>query len=341
MKLREISEIIGGTVFGNGEVDIEGVSSIKDAKEGDITFCFRKAYLDAAKQSKATALVIGKDIPIDQLDVENLIVVDDPYEAYLKTINLFVKEEKEEPFISPLAYISEGVTLGENVRIYPFVYIGKGSKIYNGVTLYPFVYIGRNVTIGEESKIYPNVTLYDGVRLGKRVVIHAGSVIGSDGFGYTWDGKRHIKIPQLGSVEIEDDVEIGANVTIDRATLGKTVIGRGTKIDNLVQIGHNVVIGEDCIIVAQVGIGGSAQIGKRVIIAGQVGIRDHVRIEDDVKIGGQSGIVKDIEKGSEVIGTPHMDRREWARLQVYLKQLPNLFSTVKEIKEKIKAGEHK
>jgi len=339
MKLKEILELIGGTLFGDGETEISGISSLKDAKEGDITFLFRKSYVNLAKETKASALVVGEDIEIKELGERNILITPDPFKAYVKVAYLFAKEEEKEAFVSPLAYVSDGVTMGEGVRIHPFVYIGRGSRIGRFTTIHPFVYLGKDVSIGENSIIYPNCTIYDGVTIGNRVIIHSGSVIGSDGFGYFWDGKRHVKIPQLGTVEIGDDVEIGANVTIDRASLGKTLVKKGTKIDNLVQIGHNVTVGEDSIIVAQVGIGGSSEVGNRVIIAGQVGIRDHVRIGDDVKIGGQSGVTKDVPDGSEVTGTPHMAHREWSRLQAYLKRLPELFSKVKKMEEKIKLGE--
>lgn len=342
MKLREIAKIVGGVLYGDGEVEIKGISSLADAEEGELTFLFRKSYLEMAKSSRASAVLTCHEFAQDLIIHEkNLIISENPQMAYLTLAKLFEKVEEGEGFISSLAYVCPEVSIGENVRIYPFVYVGSGTRIENGVTIHPFVHIGRGVFIGENTKIYPNVTIYDGVSIGKRVIVHSGTVIGSDGFGYIWDGKKHLKIPHLGKVEIEDDVEIGANVTIDRAALGRTVIKRGTKIDNLVQIGHNVTVGEDCIIVAQVGIGGSVEVGKRVVIAGQAGIRDHVKIGDDVKIGGQSGVTKDVEKGSEVMGTPHMEHKKWARLQVYLKQLPELFVKVREIEKKLKSGEYR
>lgn len=335
MKLREIVEILNGRLIGEPTQEIEGLSSLRDAKEGELAFLFRRNQLEAAKFTKASAIVIGEEVDPKDLPGKNLILTKDPFGSFLKLHEHFVEKKEEESFISPLAYLSDDVTIGENVRIFPFVYVGRGARIGDDVVIYPFVHVGRNVVIGEGSKIYPNVSLYDNVIVGKRVVIHSGSVIGSDGFGYFFDGKEHRKIPQIGTVVIEDDVEIGANVTIDRATLGKTIIKRGTKIDNLVQIGHNVSVGEDSIIVAQVGIGGSSEIGNRVIIAGQAGIRDHVRIGDGSKVGGQTGVTKDVPKDSEVLGTPHMERREWARIQAYIKRLPEIFSKVKYLERKI------
>lgn len=338
MKLKEIAEILGGKLIGDGETEIKGLSSLKDAKEGELSFLFRKAYLPAAKKTEASAVIAGYDLDPEDLPQKNLILTHDPFASFLKLHDYFVEKSEEESFVSPLAYVSEDVKIGEGVRIYPFVYIGKRTRIGENVVIHPFVHIGKDVTIGDGSRIYPNVTIYDRVVIGKRVIIHSGSVIGSDGFGYFWDGKEHKKIPQIGTVQIEDDCEIGAGVTIDRATLGKTLIRRGTKIDNLVQIGHNVTIGEDSIVVAQVGIGGSAEIGNRVIIAGQAGIKDHVKIGDDSRIGGQAGVTKDIPKGSEVMGTPHMERKEWARIQAYIKRLPEIFAKIKCLEGKMSSG---
>jgi UDP-3-O-[3-hydroxymyristoyl] glucosamine N-acyltransferase len=203
------------------------------------------------------------------------------------------------------------------------------------VTIYPFVYIGENVVIDEGSTLYPHVTIYDNVTIGKNVTVHSGTVIGSDGFGYMWDGKKHVKIPQIGKVTIEDNVEIGANVTIDRASLGQTIIKKGTKIDNLVQIAHNVSIGENSIIVSQVGISGSVTIGKNVVLAGQTGVADHVTIGDNVMAGGRAGITGNVPPNSLISGTPHMPHKEWLRLNIYLKKLPLLFEKMKKVENKL------
>jgi UDP-3-O-[3-hydroxymyristoyl] glucosamine N-acyltransferase len=208
------------------------------------------------------------------------------------------------------------------------VYIDSGAIIEKNVIIHPFCFIGREVRVGEGTTIHANVSVYDGTVIGKRVILHAGAVVGSDGFGYAWNGSQHRKIPQLGTLEIGDDVEIGANTCIDRASLGKTVISGGTKIDNLVQIGHNVSIGENSILVSQVGIAGSATIGKNVVLAGQVGVRDHIVIGDNVRAGGQAGITKDVKPNTDISGTPHMPHRDWLRLHSYLKRLPELFERV-------------
>jgi UDP-3-O-[3-hydroxymyristoyl] glucosamine N-acyltransferase len=237
--------------------------------------------------------------------------------------------------ISPSAFVSETSQISSDAVIYPYAYIGKESTIGEGAVIYPFVHIGDGVTIGKETVIYPHAVIYDKVIIGKNVIIHSGTVLGSDGFGYIWDGERHVKIPQIGIVEIEDDVEIGANVTIDRASLGKTLIKKGTKIDNLVQIAHNVSIGENSIIVSQVGIAGSSTIGNNVVLAGQVGVRDHVVIGNNVKAAGGTGITKSVPENSLISGNPHMPHREWLRFQGHLKNLPKLNKRIKNIEKKL------
>ncbi|HEX2967035.1 MAG TPA: UDP-3-O-(3-hydroxymyristoyl)glucosamine N-acyltransferase [Syntrophorhabdaceae bacterium] len=223
--------------------------------------------------------------------------------------------------------------VSDSVSIGPYVHVGKNCAIKPNVTIHPFVCIGDNVEIDEGTIIYPHVTVYDKVVIGRNVRIHSGSVIGSDGFGYVWDGSRHVKIPHVGSVIIEDDVEIGANVTIDRGELNHTIIRKGTKIDNLVQIAHNVSIGEHSIIIAQTGISGSAAIGRNVILAGQTGVADHVSVGDGVMAGGRAGITGDVPAGSLISGTPHMPHKEWLRTSIYLKKLPRLFQRIRQIEK--------
>jgi UDP-3-O-[3-hydroxymyristoyl] glucosamine N-acyltransferase len=226
--------------------------------------------------------------------------------------------------------------LGKDLSLYPFVYIGDRCQIGDRVTIYPGVYIGEDSIIGEESILYPNVSIYSGTVIGKRVILHSGVVVGSDGFGYVKEGRRNVKIPQVGGVEIEDDVEIGANTTIDRGALGKTIIRRGVKIDNLVQVAHNVVIGEDSIIVAQVGISGSAKIGSNVILAGQVGVVDHIEIGDNVRVGAQSGITHDLAANQGYIGSPALPQREFLRAATVFPKLPEMRKTLLEIEKRLK-----
>jgi len=335
IKLKTIAEKINGHVEGDGNLLISGISSIKDAKSGDITFLIHPGFRKYLPYCKASAIIIGEDIDTKNISVNNIIIVKNPFLAYVKVAELFYPEKKIKKGIDPHALVIKGSKISRNASISAYVFIDKDSVIKRDTVLFPFVYVGKNTYIDEGAIIYPHVAIYDGVIIGKNVIIHSGTVIGSDGFGYVWDGTQHKKIPQLGVVEIEDNVEIGANVTIDRASLGKTVIKKGTKIDNLVQIAHNVSIGENSIIVSQVGIAGSATIGKNVILAGQVGVKDHITIGDNVKAGGQTGITKDVPANSIITGTPHVSHREWLKLQYYLKKLPDLFHKIKRIEEKL------
>ena len=339
--LKEIANFIDGKIFGFEDTQISGVSGIESAKKGDITFLIDKSYEKYLDGCQASGIIIGKDLDIENIRGKNFIIVENPGIAYIKVAELFGKTKKHKSGISHLAFVSEGTEISKEASILPFAFIGKHVKIGRGTIIHPFVYIGDDVNIGEDTTIYPGVTIYDNASIGNRVIIHAGTVIGSDGFGYVWDGKCHKKIPQLGTVVIEDDVEIGANVTIDRASLDKTIVKKGTKIDNLVQIAHNVTIGENSIIVAQVGIAGSSKIGKNVILAGQVGVKDHVVIGDNVRAGEQTGITKDVKSGSTVSGTPHMAHREWLKQQALLRKLPELFEKIKKIEEKLSSGEQK
>jgi UDP-3-O-[3-hydroxymyristoyl] glucosamine N-acyltransferase len=334
IKLKEIAEKVGGRVVGDEDAPIWGVSNIKGATEGEIAILTDPAQRKNLAGSAASALILGDGTDTGDLKGRNLIFVKSPSQAYLKVAYLFYKPRETVKGIHPAATVSDSAFIAEGVTVSAYACVEKGAVLERDVTIHPFVYVGERVVVGEGSVIYPHVTLYDGTVIGKRVTIHGGTVVGADGFGYIWDGKAHVKIPQLGSVDIGDDVEIGANVTIDRASLGKTRIGKGVRIDNLVQIAHNVSIGDNSIIVAQVGIAGSAVIGKNVVLAGQAGVRDHAIVGDNVQAGGGTGITGDVPENSLIMGTPHMPHREWLRLQGYLKRLPKLFDAMKRIEKK-------
>jgi UDP-3-O-[3-hydroxymyristoyl] glucosamine N-acyltransferase len=269
------------------------------------------------------------------------LIVKDPYVALARILPLFYPEEKPRAHVSDRATIEEGAQIGEDVAIFPNVFVGRNAKIESGVILYPGTCIGHEAVIGEGSVLYPNVTVYRRSIIGKRVILHAGVVVGSDGFGFANPGRDNFKVPQAGYVQIDDDVEIGANTTIDRGTLGKTWIQRGVKIDNLVQIAHNVVIGENSVIVAQVGISGSTKLGRSVILGGQAGLAGHVTIGDRVMVAGQSGVAKDIPPGQIVSGSPTMPHQEWLRLQVHLSKMSELRKTVTSLLRRIEELEKK
>lgn len=333
--LGEIAQIVGGELRGDPSLKIRRIMGIEEAEEGDLTFLASERHLEALRGSKASAALVpkGVDVPMAQ------VVVRDPYRAVVRLLREFYPRRNPPPGISEWAWISPEAKVGRDVSIGPFVYVGDGAEIGDRVVLYPGVYVGPGVRIGEDSVLYPNVVLYEGTVIGRRVVVHAGTVIGADGFGYLREGDKIVKIPQVGRVEIGDDVEIGANCCIDRATLGTTRIGAGTKVDNLVQVGHNVWLGENCIVVAQVGIGGSTRVGRGVVLAGQVGIADHVRIGDGAMVSAKAGIFRDVAPGEQVGGIPQMPHRRWMRVVAEISRLPELRRELEELKERLRKME--
>ena len=297
--LNEIASFLNGKVSGDPQVEIENIRGIDGAGEGDLAFIANPKYLKRLETTNASAVLVS---PGTEKSNKNLIIVDDPYIALGQVLGLFYPEDHDPPMISRETFIEEGVIISEDATIYPGVYIGRGARIESGVVLYPGVYIGRHAVIGEGSILCPNVVVYRRCIIGKRVILHAGVVVGSDGFGFARPGQENIKIPQVGIVQIDDDVEVGANTTIDRGTIDKTWIQRGVKIDNLVQIAHNVVIGETSVIVSQVGISGSTKLGKSVILGGQAGLVGHLNIGDYVMVGAQSGVHEDVPSNQIVSG---------------------------------------
>src|SRR3989338_5988588 len=288
--LAEISEFVGGEVVGNGDLIITGICGIKEAKEGDLTFVANSKYFSLLDQTSASAIITPRGMNVPG---KSIIRTDNPSLAFASIITKFIKEKTHlSRGIHKTAIIADDAHIGRDVSIGPYTVIDQGASIGDHSIIYSGCYIGYRTTIGENCLIYPNVMIREEISIGNRVIINGGAVIGSDGFGFINVNGVHEKIPQIGTVVIEDDVEIGANVTIDRARFDKTFIGRGTKIDNLVQIAHNVVIGEDCIIVAQVGISGSSHIKKKVTLAGQSGIAGHLTVGEGAVVASQSGVVK-------------------------------------------------
>lgn len=337
LSLNQILERIGGRPEGYGDLSITGVNALNQAQSGEITFAESLRYLEAAKACAASAIVAPADFP--DIDGKVLIRCDKPRETFFKIMTLFAPSSEEvfgiheSAVIAATAVLQEGVRIGEHAVIREEVKIGRGTIIESGV------HIGRSVHIGEKCRIGPNVSLLRGTVIGDRVTIHAGTVIGGEGFGYLWLKDHHHKIPQLGSVRIDDDVEIGCNVCIDRATLGITRIRRGTKIDNLVQIAHNNDIGEDCIIVSHVGLSGSVTLGNRVTLAGQVGVADHITIGEGATAAARTGISKNVKKGETVWGAPNRPMKQVLREFACIAKLPDLFAKVKALALRIETLE--
>ncbi len=331
--LNEIAKFIGGKVIGDGDTLITGVSGIKEAAEGDITFLANSKYSPLMDKTAASAIITSADA---QKTAKPVILTENPSLAFTKIISMFIPDDIGHPEgIDYTVVMGKNVTLGKDVAIGPYVVIGDNVSIGDKSIIYAGCFIGHHSKIGSQTLIYPHVSIRERISIGSRVIIHSGTVIGSDGFGFvTIKGAQH-KIPQVGTVEIADDVEIGANVTIDRARFDKTAIGCGTKIDNLVQIGHNVIIGENCLIVAQVAIAGSTIVGNNVTLAGQAGLVGHITIGDNVIVTGQSGVSKSVPANTMVSGYPARPFMTTQRVNASLQNLPKLFDLVKELKKKV------
>jgi UDP-3-O-[3-hydroxymyristoyl] glucosamine N-acyltransferase len=337
MKVSDIARIIGATVDGNGDAEITGVGKIEEAKSGELTFLANPKYEKYVSTTRASAVLVSETFRTDRSDVV-LLRAKDPYVAFVLALkSILPPREPLPPSIHPLAFVSPGAALGKDVRIGAFASVLDGATVGDRARISHGVVLGEKSEVGEDSLIYPNVTVYQGCRIGKRVIVHSGTVIGSDGFGFApkEDG-TYEKIPQMGIVVIEDDVEVGSNCSIDRATIGETRICKGAKLDNLIQIAHNVVVGENTVIAAQTGISGSTKIGKNCMIGGQVGFAGHIEIADHTSIGAQSGISKSIrEPGKSYFGSPAKELRESKRIEGALRMLPKIIEEFTVLQHKV------
>jgi UDP-3-O-[3-hydroxymyristoyl] glucosamine N-acyltransferase len=341
MTVHEIASMLQGEVVGNGHVEILRVAKIEEAEAGDLTFLANPQYEKYLRQTNASAVLVSLDLDLQAYRdhvATSFIRVRDPYLGFLLALKKLTPTVDPFPVgIHPSAIVATSARLGADVGIGPLVSIGDGVEIGDNTKIAAGCVIARDARIGRDGLLYPNVTVYHQCRIGDRVIVHSGTVIGSDGFGQAPrpDG-TYEKIPQLGIVVVEDDVEIGANCTIDRATLGETLIKRGVKLDNLIHIAHNVVVGENTVMAAQVGVSGSTKIGKNSIIAGQVGIVGHIEIAERSVILGQSGVSKSItEPGKTYFGYPAKEQRKAQRIEVSLRRLPEMMQELEELKKRV------
>ena len=331
--LLEIAKLVEGELVGDENIAITGISGIKEAKKGDVTFLANSKYESLLETTEASA-IITSNLPVNTS--KPLIRTENPSFAFAKVMAMFAPDAIRHPQgISKQAFISLKAKLGKNVAVGPFAIVEDNVIVGDDTIIYGNSYIGHDTKIGVKSIIYPNVSIRERITIGNRVVIHCGTVIGSDGFGFAKIRGVQEKIPQIGTVLIEDDVEIGANVTIDRARFDKTLIGKGTKIDNLVQIAHNVIIGENCIIVAQAGISGSTILGKGVILAGQAGLVGHISVGDGAVAAAQAGVTKSIPAHTMVSGYPARPHDVAKRVNACVQNLPQLYKRIKELEQKI------
>jgi len=332
MTLREIAFVVGGDLEGDPDAEVTSVAPIDRAGEGVLTFAASKQYLKEAENSRATCILVPRGFRVAN---RNLIAVDNPRLALALALEAIYRCECPDPGTAGEACVAESAAIAPSSHVAAHSHISEGARIGDRTVISPFVYVGRGAQIGSDCVIYPHVTIYPGVILGDRVVVHANAVVGSDGFGYATDGDVHRKIPQVGTVVIEDDVEIGANAAIDRATLGETRIEKGTKIDNLVHIAHNVLVNENCLIVAQVGIAGSTEIGENVVIGGQAGLVHHIKIGSRSVIGAQAGVTRCFPEGSTISGYPARDHARSMKGYAALNRLPMLMKEIREIRRRL------
>jgi UDP-3-O-[3-hydroxymyristoyl] glucosamine N-acyltransferase len=332
-----IADFLKGTIEGDPKEKVTDISRIEEGKKGTLAFLANPKYSKFLYTTEASIILINRDLKLEQEVKSTLIRVDDAYQAFASLLNLYASSIPQKKGIEPNSFISDKAKLGSDCYVGAFAYISDNVKIGNQVKIYPQVYLGENVVIGDNTIIFPGVKIYHDCTLGSNCIIHASTVIGSDGFGFAPGEGVYQKIPQIGNVVIENNVEIGSNVSVDRATIGSTILRNGVKLDNLIQIAHNVEIGENTVIVAQSGIAGSTKIGKNCLIGAQVGIVGHISITNDVKIGAKSGVSHNITTEGEILlGAPADKIMNTKKSMILIKKLPELYNRLSELERELK-----
>lgn len=327
---RELAALCGGSVEGDPDSRVSAFAKIEEAGNGDLSFIANPKYSHFAATTGASILLVKRDFKLPEKCKATLVKVDDPYSTLARLMRMVEQHKPRPSGIEQPVFIGESTRIPDSAYVGAFSYIGRNVKLGENVLIYPQVFIGDNSEIGPDTILYSGVKIYGGCRIGSRCILHSGSVVGSDGFGFAPVDSHYEKIPQTGGVIIEDDVEVGANTTIDRATFGNTIIGRGTKLDNLIQIAHNVKIGRDNVFAAQAGVAGSTQIGDHNMIGGQVGFAGHIKIGNENEIGAQSGLHTNIGDHQRLIGYPAVDVKKFAKNTIYISRLEELFKSQKE-----------
>lgn len=332
----QIAQFLGGHVEGNPDAKVSTFAKIEEGKEGAISFLSNPKYTHYIYDTESSIVLIDETLELEHPVKATLIRVKNAYECVARLLQMYNAAKPKKTGISPKAHISDTAKLGTNLYVGAFAVVSDGAVIGDNVQIYPNVVIDDNVVIGDNVTIYPNVTVYHECKIGNRVIIHAGAVVGADGFGFAPNEQGYDKIPQIGNVVIEDDVEIGANTCIDRSTMGSTIIRKGVKLDNLIQVAHNVEIGENTVMAAQGGIAGSTKIGKWCMFGGQVGMAGHISIADQTHVGAQAGITNTIKKSGEtIIGSPAWDAKGFMKSAALFRRLPDMYQQINEIKKKI------
>ncbi|MDE5784493.1 MAG: UDP-3-O-(3-hydroxymyristoyl)glucosamine N-acyltransferase [Prevotella sp.] len=332
---KQIAGQIGGRIEGDENAVIHTFAKIEEGTEGAISFLSNPKYTHYLYETKSTIVLINEDVELEQTVSATLIRVPNAYEAVAKLLQFYESFNSKKTGIDSLAFVSPKATIGKDVYIGAFAYIGDGTVIGDGTQIYPHTVIGDNVKIGANGLFYPNVTIYQGCQLGNNVTIHSGSVIGADGFGFAPGAEGYDKIPQIGIVIIEDDVEIGANTCVDRSTMGATLVKKGVKLDNLIQVAHNCEVGENTVMSAQAGLAGSTKIGDWCMIGGQAGFSGHIKIADRTFIGAQSGVISNTKSGEQLIGTPAIDPKVFFKAMAVMKRLPDMYKEIGQLKKEL------
>ena len=333
---KQIAELIGGRIEGDENATVSSFSKIEEGKPGAISFLSNPKYTHFLYDTKSSVVLVNEDVVLEQSVKATLIRVANAYECVAKLLQFYESIKPRKTGIDPLAFISPNAKIGENCYIGAFAVIEDNAVVGDGCQIYPHTYVGQGVTIGKDSILYPHVVVYYGCKVGERVILHAGCVIGADGFGFAPSANGYDKIPQIGIVTIEDDVEIGANSCVDRSTMGSTYVRRGVKLDNLVQIAHNTDIGENTVMSAQVGVAGSTKVGKWCMFGGQAGLSGHIVIGDKVNVGAQSGVIGNLRSDQSVIGSPTMEPKQFFKSMAVLRRLPDIYKMVNDMEKEIK-----
>ena len=332
----QIASVIGGKIEGDKDAKVRTFAKIEEGVEGAISFLSNPKYTHYIYDTKSSVVIVNEDVELEGKVAPTLIRVKNAYESIAQLLQIYEASKPKKTGVSPQAYIAPTANVGKDCYVGPFACIGEGAVIGDGCQIYPHAVIGDNVKIGNGCIFYPNTTVYQGCKIGNNVTLHAGSVIGADGFGFAPNADGYDKIPQIGIVTIEDNVEIGANTCVDRSTMGSTVIRKGVKLDNLVQVAHNVEIGENTVMSAQVGIAGSTKVGSWCMFGGPVGLAGHITIGDKTFLGAQSGVPGSLKGGEELIGTPPMNPRNYFKSQAIFRRLPDMYKELEALKKEIK-----
>ena len=332
---KQIAQLVGGRIEGDENAKVSSFAKIEEGKAGAISFLSNPKYTHYIYETQSSVVLIGEDVQLERPVTATLIRVENAYESVAKLLQIYQSMQPQPAGISPLAFVDETAEVAEGCYIGPFAYIGAKVKVGKGSQIFPHAVVMEGVSIGEGCKLYPNTTVYHGTRIGNRVTLHAGSVIGADGFGFAPTPDGYSKIPQIGTVTIDDDVEIGANTCVDRSTMGTTHIGKGVKLDNLVQIAHNCEVGEHTVMSAQAGLAGSTKIGAWCMAGGQSGFAGHIKVADKTFVGAQCGVISNTKSGEQLIGSPAMDAKDYFRAFAVYRRLPEMYRELGALRKEI------